>query len=119
MLGIFFKHRCSREAEKQGSFERVLDSYQHIAKHATMTFVYDEYQSFTVYQINVVLRNIFSGLDVRHLLNRGYNQSVVVICTFELTQQDSCVLRILNSFVFSRKSTVFIQRLHAQLDAVQ
>ena len=83
-----------------------------------MTFIYDEYQSFAVYQINVVLRNIFPGLDVRHLLNRGYNKPVVVIRTFEPTQQDSCVLRILNSFVFSRKTTVFVQRLYAQFDAV-
>ena len=118
MLGVFFEDWCSRETEKQGSFEGILDTYQHIAEHATMTFVYDKYQSFTIYQINVILRNIFPCFDVRHLLNRGHNQSVVVICTFELTQQDSCVLRILNSFVFSRKSTIFVQRLHAQFDAV-
>ena len=55
MLGVFFEHRCAREAEKQSSFERVLDTYQHIAEHTTMTFVYDEYQSFAVYQINIVL----------------------------------------------------------------
>ena len=84
-----------------------------------MTFVYDEYQSFAVYQINVVLRNIFPSFDVRHLLNRGHNQAVVVIRTFELAQQDSRILRILNRFVFSRKSTVFVQRLHAQFDTVQ
>ena len=65
------------------------------------------------------MRNIFPSFDVRHLLNRGYNQSVVVIRTFEFTQQDSCILRILYRFVFSRKSTVFIQRLHAQFNAVQ
>ena len=119
MLGVFFEHRCAREAEKQSSFERVLDTYQHIAEHTTMTFVYDEYQSFTVYQINVVLRNIFPSLDVRHLLNRSHNQSVIVIRTFEFTQQNSCILRILNRFIFSRKSTVFVQRLHAQFNAVQ
>ena len=119
MLGIFFEYRCAREAEKQGSFERILDTYQHIAEHTTMTFVYDEYQSFAVYQINVVLRNIFPGFDVRHLLNRGHNQAVVVIRTFELAQQDSRILRILNRFVFSRKATVFIQRLHAKFDTVQ
>ena len=118
MLGVFFEDWCAREAEKQSSFERVLDTYQHIAEHTTMTFVYDEYQSFTVYQINVVLRNIFPGLDVRHLLNRGHNQAVVVIRTFEFAQQDGCILRILNRFVFSRKATVFVQRLHAQFDAV-
>ena len=119
MFGVFFEDWCSCETEKQGSFEGVLDSYQHIAKYTTMTFIYDEYQSFTAYQINVVLRNIFSGLDIRHLLNRGYNQPVVVIRTFEFVQQDSRVLRILNRFVFSRKSTVFVQRLHTQLDTVQ
>ena len=119
MLGVFFEHRCTREAEKQSSFERVLDTYQHIAEHTAMTFIYDEYQSFAVYKINIVLRNIFPCFDVRHLLNRGHNQSVVVIRTFELAQHDGRILRILNCFVFSRKSTIFVQRLHTQLDTVQ
>ena len=47
VVGIFFKHRRTCEAKKQCTRKCILNVYKHITKYASMTFVYNKYQSFT------------------------------------------------------------------------
>ena len=56
--------------------------------------------------------------DVRHLLQRGDDKSVVQIGAVELAHQHLCVLGVLYGVILSGKAPVFIQRLNTQFDTV-
>ena len=55
MLGIFLKHRCACKAEEQSPREGVLDAEEHVAEHAAVALVDDEYEALLIYAVDQFL----------------------------------------------------------------
>ena len=119
IVGILHKHGRTCKSEEQCPWKGVFDVDEHLAKHAAVTLVYDKHQPFLSDLLDGLSRNHLRGLDVRHLLDRGHDQTVILVRTGQLAHEHHGVLRILNVVILSRKTTVFIQRLDAQLHPVE
>ena len=55
MLGIFLKHRRACKAEEQSPREGVLDADEHVAEHAAVALVDDEYEALLTYAVDQFL----------------------------------------------------------------
>ena len=58
------------------------------------------------------------AVNMRHFLDRGHNQAVIVISTLQFADQNGSILCVLYYIRFSGKATIFIKRLYAQLNTI-
>ena len=97
----------------------MLNIGQHFTPHTAMTLIYDKHQAFLADSLNGFCTYLRIILDVRHLLDRGHDQLLVLILALQFIHQYQGVLSVLNSVILTSKTTIFVKRLYAQFDTIQ
>ena len=117
--GVVFKDRCTAETKENCVWKGLLDVVHHITENCTVTFIYNEYDSFLVDSLNVT--RIASAVFCRnaaHFLDRSHDQCLGRIAAFQLVDQHNGVFRGLHIIAVICKSAIFLQRLGSELDSV-
>ena len=115
---VDFKNRSARKTYENRAWECVFYRWKHTAEYTSVALVNDENNTLVINFFNIIIVYSVFCLDTAHFLNRGYNQSVAYIITFQLGNQHFSIFSWLNVICFIGKTSVFTQRLHSKFNSV-